>query len=397
MANKNVKRLGRELRNLAENSFQAGLQFLRKGDYRNARQKFLLTLRLWPDHPEAIKMLSSRKRTQAQKYVEYVIKPGDTLAKLAKRYYGDYHHFTTIAEYNGIPDPTRVKVGQKIIINEIEGLPFFAETHEAKIKQVSKADVRKPEDEIEQEEEIVTVILPDSGKPEDEIAQDEEIVTVIVPDLGKQEEKIEKKEEIKQVSKADVGKLEDDIKQDQKNKLTSETDWVGVVEEKKNEEEKEEIHEEAEVLRMYLEQGINLFNESKYQEAIVEFNKFVNVNSDNETALEYLYKSHFQQAMLLFMKQDYLSAKKEFESSLQYNSDCEKCNEYLKKTEDAYKDFHYAKGISYFREEKLTEALREWEMVLAIDPEYKGVEQNINKVKTLLKKLEEIQKSYEIH
>jgi tetratricopeptide (TPR) repeat protein len=348
VANKNVKRLGKQLRNLAENHFQTGFQFLKKGQYRIARREFLLTLRIWPDHPEAVKMLSIRKRTQVEKYVEHIIKSGETLSKLATMYYGDYHHFTIIAEYNRIPDPTRVNVGQNIKIPEIEGLPFLAERQEVEIKQVSKAD------------------------------------------MGKLEEEIKKKEEIEQISETDVGKLEEEIKQYEEIKLIRETDWVGLEEETKKEEEKEETHEQADVLTMYLDRGIKLFKEDKYHEAIVEFNKFVNVNSDHETALEYLYKSHFQQGMFLFMKQDYLSAKKEFESSLQYKSDCEECHEYLKKSEDTYKEFHYVKGMSYFKEEKLTDALEEWELVWAIDPEYKEVEQNINTVKRRLKILEKI-------
>jgi nucleoid-associated protein YgaU len=48
----------------------------------------------------------------------YVIKAGDTLAKIAKEFYGDEGRWKEIAEANkdAIPDPNQIKVGQKITI-----------------------------------------------------------------------------------------------------------------------------------------------------------------------------------------------------------------------------------------------------------------------------------------
>ena len=172
------------------------------------------------------------------------------------------------------------------------------------------------------------------------------------------------------------------------------------VSEEQTEEETEQVTEEepepvVDVVAMYRDQGIDLFNQKEYQGAIVEFTKVVNVNPEDSTALEYLYKSHFEQAMMLFEKEDYLSAKKEFEACLQFKQDSQQCREYAVKCEQTYMDLHYNKGVSYFGKQQLSEAIQEWELVQAVDPGYKKVEDHINKAKALLKRLEEIKKTQE--
>src|SRR5262245_51650414 len=46
----------------------------------------------------------------------YVVKRGDTLAKIAKAQLGDAALFQTIADLNGLRDPSRISVGQRLEI-----------------------------------------------------------------------------------------------------------------------------------------------------------------------------------------------------------------------------------------------------------------------------------------
>ena len=46
----------------------------------------------------------------------YRVKKGDTLGKIAKRFYGDAARFTLIVAANNLPDPDRLKVGQELTI-----------------------------------------------------------------------------------------------------------------------------------------------------------------------------------------------------------------------------------------------------------------------------------------
>jgi tetratricopeptide (TPR) repeat protein len=310
IAAENVNRLKRELRKLAEEHYQAGLRYHEKGRYGAARREFLTTLALWPEHQEAVQRLSVGKRIQAKRYIVHTMKLGESLSELAKMYYGDYTKFAVIAEYNGIADAVKVRVGQEIKVPEIEGIPFLVANQNVDVEEVRAvaADLLKEEKEQEGEGE-------------------------------------------------------------------------------------ETLEEPVDVAAMYRNHGIGLFNKGEYLGAIVEFKKVLNVNSDDAIAIDYLYKSHFQQAMVAFAKRDYLSAKTGFEESLRYKTDCRKCHEYIRKSEAQYKELHYTKGLSYFRDEQLVQALEEWELVQAVDPDYKEVEQHINKVRKLLKTLEGIQKS----
>ena len=317
---KGIDRLEKELLKWAEKYYREGMKFYNQGKYRPARRKFLTALKFWPDHSRALKMLTPPKHVKYKKYIEHIIKPGESLSKIAMIYYGDYRKFSIIAEYNNIADATLTHVGQKIRVPEIEGVPFLTEKQEVKPEEARAAEVKEKEEPVDKEV----------------------------------------KEEL---------------------------------EEPVDEEVEEELEETVDEVKIYRDQGVEFFNKMKYQEAITEFNKVINVDPDDATTVEYLARSHFQWAMGLFEKKDYLKAKKEFEVSLQYNKNCPTCREYIKKSEETYMEIHYKRGVAHFGKEQLVEAIMEWELVRAIDSNYKEVANNIKKAKILLKRLEEIKKS----
>ena len=72
---------------------------------------------------------------------------------------------------------------------------------------------------------------------------------------------------------------------------------------------------------------------------------------------------------------------------------CDKCNDNIQKCEDTYMEVHYDKGLAYFGDQKLADAIVEWELVYALDPNYKDVNKNLTKAKTLLERLESIKRS----
>lgn len=299
-AYKGRNRAEKGLRSLAKKHYKAGLEFDKKGKYGLARQQFLIALRLWPDYPEVVDILTSKKRFQVKRYIVHTIKPGESLSKVAKQYYGDYHKFPIIAKYNNLTDATHIKVGQKIRVPVIEGKKFFA----------SQRDILTERLEIPEEGEVL------------------------------------KEESVDQVA-------------------------------------------------VYRDHGINLFIEKKYQEAIIELKKVLNVNPDDNIALEYIYKSYFQQALAIFEKEDYLAARDQFKVCLRYKKNCQKCHGYIAKCEDSYKEMHYKRGMKFFDEEKLDEAIGEWNLVKAQDPHYKRVDYLITKAEKISKKIEELKKDQE--
>jgi nucleoid-associated protein YgaU len=46
----------------------------------------------------------------------YVIQPGDNLSKISKYFYGNANKYMDIAKANGLADPDKIKVGQKLTI-----------------------------------------------------------------------------------------------------------------------------------------------------------------------------------------------------------------------------------------------------------------------------------------
>lgn len=49
-----------------------------------------------------------------QSGLAYTVKSGDTLSKIAKRFYGDLNDYKKIASANGIDNPDLIKVGQEL-------------------------------------------------------------------------------------------------------------------------------------------------------------------------------------------------------------------------------------------------------------------------------------------
>lgn len=318
-AMENRKQLQKEIRSEAKRHYEAGLKLHKKGKHDRARQEFLIALRLRPDYPQAVKILTSRKRIPIRKYTVHRIMKGESLSKLAKMYYGDYYKYPIIAKYNDIIDESSVQVGQEVRIPEIEGIKF----------QVAKQTI---------ETEKIEVAYSGFWDWEDYASEfhPEE------PSSARSEERDE---------------------------------------------------EPADQIAIYRDYGIDLFNQKKYDEAIVAFNEVLKADPQDEPVLAYAHRSHFEKALAHFEEKDYLAAKGEFEAALRHKQDCEACNEHIRKSEDLYKETHYKKGIEYFGNERLNDAIEEWELVWAVDPSYKRVEYLIQKAKTILKNIEKLKDS----
>jgi tetratricopeptide (TPR) repeat protein len=145
----------------------------------------------------------------------------------------------------------------------------------------------------------------------------------------------------------------------------------------------------------YRDDGVELFMLGYYQEAIDSFSKVLNVSPGDDVAREYACKSHMRQGMLLFEGKDYLAARDEFEACLRYKADCQECVDYLEKSKISYKEEHYKQGIQFFDNEQLTLAIREWNLVWSVDPNYKRVDYLITKAKTILKNIQELREGQE--
>jgi tetratricopeptide (TPR) repeat protein len=388
-----------ELHKRAEEHYQSGLKFYNQGQYRDARKEFLTALRHNPNHADAKDKLTATKKEieHVTGYIEHILQPKETISTLADKYYGDYRKFHLIAEYNELEDATKVSVGQQIKIPVIEGIPIIADP--ASIQTDTDKD---PETSPE---EIITVkrYITHTVQPEETLSK---LAQMYYGDLKKYDV-IAKFNNLEEVTPLRVGQ---ELKIPEVEGLPFFAE--GRVEETKmasippktpepEEEPKQQVKEAIDQKQItiedqainYRELGIELFNNKEYKAAIIEFQKVLNVKPDDSMTREFLAKSHFQQGLILFGKDDYLVARDEFKAALQYDKNCDKCEENIQKCEDTYKEIHYDKGLAYFGDQKLADAIAEWEMVHSLDPNYKDVSKNLTKAKTLLERLENIKRS----
>ena len=154
----------------------------------------------------------------------------------------------------------------------------------------------------------------------------------------------------------------------------------------------EEQKEVVDQIAVYREQGMELYHEGRFQEALFEFSKVLSARPDDPVAKDYSYRSSFELAVEFFQKKEYLAAREQFLVSLKHNSNCRKCHAYIKQSEELFKEMHYKRGIECYGKEQLTEAVMEWELVRSLDPSYKRVDYYIKKAKDIQHKLDELKK-----
>jgi tetratricopeptide (TPR) repeat protein len=340
-----------------------------------------------------------------KRYVIHTVQPEEpeeTLSKLAQMYYGDLGKFDVIANFNDILDGTSLRVGQKLKIPEVEGLPFLVEGKVEETKTVAlpkdqpltEAKAEEPK-EVEISEKPVTtenqtanyrelgIELYKNKEYSDAIIEFDKVLSVNPADQTAVEymalayfEKGRRSFDNQDYSEAQK-EFEASLKY--KQNCPNCRDYLNKIEKKS----RVSLRDEA----------IALYNEKKFKEAIVKFEAVVENDPEDSAALEYLEKSHFQQGLILFGKEDYLAARDEFKTALDYNKNCDQCEKNILKSEETFKEVHYDKGLAYFGDQKLAEAIREWESVSALDPNYKDVNKNLTKARTLYERLESIKRS----
>ena len=144
---------------------------------------------------------------------------------------------------------------------------------------------------------------------------------------------------------------------------------------------------------IYQEQGVSLLEEGQYLAALHEFQKVLNTDPNRKQVREYMAWAHYRQGEVLFNHAEYLGARTQFQKALSFDEDWTACKEYVKRSEDAYKEVHYLKGIQHFEEEKLREAIEEWQVVNDMDPDYKQVQSYLLRAQKLLEKVQELKES----
>ncbi|MDY6856757.1 MAG: LysM peptidoglycan-binding domain-containing protein [Thermodesulfobacteriota bacterium] len=117
-AEKKMLSLEAEIDKQANRHFNKGLAYYRKNFLELAQKEFLITLRYQPDHEDALSYLKERLNTDY--YLKYTVKKGDSLSKIAKKFYGNPYIFFPIAYFNDLNPKAVLMPGAKLKIIKLE-------------------------------------------------------------------------------------------------------------------------------------------------------------------------------------------------------------------------------------------------------------------------------------
>lgn len=355
-----------------------------------------------PDTPSVM----DRKTTG---FVWHTIEPGQSISKLAQIYYGDYKLFHVIARYNEMEDATRIKVGDRVKVPKVAGLPF---NEPSKLADKSpdtpyRPEVQPPppaETAVAQPEEAIAEAPTPTDSNGDEQARAYRDAGIDLYNEGKYEDAI-----------FELNKAIEAVPKDSRTRTYLARAYLESGKALLDQEDFDAAREAFESSRHYDPQcaecdayiqkaktgpaltyrakGIEYLNGNDFVAAITEFEKYLQAVPGDAEGGRLLSRAYFQKALIDYHKGDFMSAKKGFESALDYDNQCDKCSAYVIQSLNSYKDSHYNKGVVYYGKQQLAEAVAEWEMVYDLDPGYKDVEQNLKKARDLLNKLERIKRS----
>jgi tetratricopeptide (TPR) repeat protein len=158
-----LARVEAERQRMAEERYQKGEQAYARGKFQDSKIAYLAALRLWPEHAMALERLLSREKITATHRGKHIVQKGETLAIIAKKYYGDYKKFRIIAQYNHLDDATQIEIGQAIMIPE-GGMGSMPMTGSDTTAEDNDRLAATAEDTISQAVEIQVANYRDSGK-----------------------------------------------------------------------------------------------------------------------------------------------------------------------------------------------------------------------------------------
>ena len=80
----------------------------------NKTTKKILSFALAATIMSGVPVVSHAEEEVKEESIEYVVKKGDTLGKIALRYYGNPGYWENLASYNNLSDPNKLSIGQVI-------------------------------------------------------------------------------------------------------------------------------------------------------------------------------------------------------------------------------------------------------------------------------------------
>jgi tetratricopeptide (TPR) repeat protein len=372
-----INRVEKELERLAEAHYQAGLRFRDKGRWDLAKKEFLKTLRYRPDHEKAAAMLQQRQPAGEEKFITHQIATGESISKLALKYYGDYKKYHHIANFNKLSDATQVRVGQRIMIPVIDGVTIDD------LNRISTgSSAPSPQPSLVKGEYTIHQIKP--GESLSKIAKiyygDVKLFHVIADYNGIADPtsvKVGQKVKVPRLSEVTAPAPEkpyllEDTEQAPYSPETAQPEAVAEAPEPPAEASEAPLPEASEPVDQvaeYRETGIALFNEKKYDDAILELQKVLSASPDDAAAIDYISRSYVDLGKGHLAANRINEAKTAFTTALDYDDNCQDCRDLLAQCRTVEAETLRTKGEQQFKNNEFDKAVLTLERAVALNPD----------------------------
>jgi tetratricopeptide (TPR) repeat protein len=152
----------------------------------------------------------------------------------------------------------------------------------------------------------------------------------------------------------------------------------------------EEAEEEETGEEVSLAEATDLFRRGDYLAAIDALSRVLAQQPGLREAVEYQKLAYYNQGVAYVGKGNYAEALKMFERLRRIQPDFKRLAHYMQTTREKLGDQHYLAGIRLYKEQKLQEAIEEWNQALALNPKLESAKRHQEQARKLLKRLEEI-------
>lgn len=153
-------------------------------------------------------------------------------------------------------------------------------------------------------------------------------------------------------------------------------------------EEGEEEEETGEVVSFA--EATALFRRGDNLAAIDAFSRVLAQQPGLREAVEYQKLAYYNQGIAYMGKENYGEALKMFERLRRIQPDFKRLPNYIQTAREKLADQHYLAGIRNYKEKKLKEAIEEWDQALALNPKLENARRSKERARGLLRSLEEI-------
>ena len=135
-------------------------------------------------------------------------------------------------------------------------------------------------------------------------------------------------------------------------------------------------------------EAAEVFRQGNYLGAIDAFDRVLTQQPGMREALEYQKLAYYNQGLDYLQKEQYSEALRMFEHLKRLQPDFKRLTHYLQVVREKAAEQHYLAGIREFKEQRLKEAIAEWDQALTLNHKLESARRSRERAQRMLKSLE---------